>query len=72
MIVEWQYSKDLPIFSDFDERKIYNTGKATKYMGHIDFIDFFFSYSLCVVMIKYKDGEHSVKTWWTKMSFNWG
>lgn len=54
-------SADPSILSDFDERKVHKSSTVTKYMGHIDFKDFFFSYSLCVVIIKNTGGEHSVK-----------
>jgi len=53
---------DPPFLSAFDDRKIYKPDKVTKYVGHIDFRDLFFYYFLCEVMIKYMDGEHSVKT----------
>lgn len=51
-------STEPPIFSDFDERKTYKSGKVTKHMEHIGVKDFFFFYSLCVVMVNYTDGEH--------------
>lgn len=52
-------SADPSILSDLDERQVHKPSTATKDMGHTDFKDFFFfSYSLCVVIIKNTGGEH--------------